>query len=150
MKRHPALTELSRDHHHALVLAMNLQREGIHSKTFPQSPEEKKAEAKHCYKSELVNHFRIEEELLFPFVRMKNDSLLDLTKRLVHEHRLLREYIEQLDSAGDVLSELDKLGKLLESHVRLEERVLFEEIQNSFSADELAQLLNLIISRRSG
>jgi hypothetical protein len=62
MKRHPALAPLSRDHHHALVLAQRLRRAG-------EQDAAGAAEAflEHWIEEERL-HFRLEENELFPLV----------------------------------------------------------------------------------
>ena len=45
--------------------------------------------------------------------------------------------LESFENKDDILNEL---GVLLESHIRKEERVLFEKIQNLLSDEELKQL----------
>ena len=60
MKRHPALASLSRDHHHALVIAQRLRRADEHD-----GPEAARAFLAHWEREERL-HFRLEEEVLLP------------------------------------------------------------------------------------
>lgn len=60
MKRHPALVPLSRDHHHALVIAQRLRRATVETAT-----EVARAFLSHWDAEEKL-HFRLEEELLLP------------------------------------------------------------------------------------
>ena len=60
MRRHPALVPLSRDHHHALVIARHLRHA-----TTNNAAETTRAFLAHGHAEE-QRHFRLEEELLLP------------------------------------------------------------------------------------
>ncbi len=60
MKRHPALAPLSRDHHHALVLARKLRRANAQD-----AADVSRAFLEHWMEEERL-HFRLEEEVLLP------------------------------------------------------------------------------------
>jgi hypothetical protein len=60
MKRHPALVPLSRDHHHALVIARRLRQA-----TEQTADDAARAFLAHWHDEER-HHFRLEEEVLLP------------------------------------------------------------------------------------
>lgn len=140
MKRHPALASLSREHHHELSLARGLRRAAIGD-----------AEQRLAFGSTYVtqffgpttDHFRREEEVVFP-VYERHAGPTPLVERILREHMELQGLARALRAqvaAGEVTPEtLESLGSLLHDHVRLEERVLFEDIQRVVPDDELEEL----------
>jgi mannose-6-phosphate isomerase-like protein (cupin superfamily) len=124
MKRHPALIPLSHDHHHALVCARRLR----------QGDADGFAE---FFAHDLSRHFRQEEELFFPLLAEVGADPPELAQALV-EHARIRALARRPTPA---------LGELMEAHVRLEERVIFETIQRAVPDERLAELLP---SRRGG
>ena len=71
MKRHPALVPLSEEHHHELAHARRLRRAA------DSGPEERLAVASayvEAFFTETVEHFRREEEILFPLY-VRHDPL---------------------------------------------------------------------------
>lgn len=128
MKRHPALVPLSHDHHHTLVRARELRA----ASTDAQRAEAAARIARH-YALELVRHFREEEELVFPLLPLAPPEL----ERVLAEHQRIRSLVRRV-AAGEPLH--GELGTLLEEHVRLEERIVFELVQESVPEAELAAL----------
>lgn len=94
-----------------------------------------------AWKNELRAHFAVEEETLFPAVRerVEGTALID---ELIAEHRELEARVVRVrDAVATELAErLKELGDLLTSHIRTEERRLFEEVQAALSTDEIAEL----------
>ena len=137
MKRHPALAELSREHHHELSLARGLRRAAA------AVPEQRLAAAS-AYVEQFfgptTDHFRREEEVVFP-VYTRHAGQTALVERILREHMELQGLARELRAqvaAGEVSAEtLDALGSLLHDHVRLEERELFEDIQRVVPSAEL-------------
>jgi quercetin dioxygenase-like cupin family protein len=105
VKRHPALVPLSHDHHHTLVAARALRRGD------PSRLQELRAE--------LERHFREEEELVFPLLGRLDPPPPELGEACV-QHAQIRARLDDPDA---------ELAELLEAHVRLEEQVLFELVQ---------------------
>jgi hemerythrin-like domain-containing protein len=87
----------------------------------------------------IKEHFRKEEEILFPEVRSKNSELRKLTSELKLEHIKLTQLIHQ-STLQPTAALLNEIGLLLEQHIRKEERQLFELIQQSLSEDEMKVL----------
>lgn len=127
MKRHPALIPLSHDHHHALVEAHRLRR----AADAPESAAV--ATAFLCFfADETVRHFREEEELLFPSI-LEFEEARELLVQALLEHQHLHALTARLQrlvmTGGEVDDVMRELGRLLEAHVRLEERELFPLIE---------------------
>ena len=137
MKRHPALHPLSHDHHQGLILAQQLKKGVPQYKGMPSTLEDKKDYAVSFYKSELVKHFKDEEEILFPSVLRKNEKVDSLVQEVISEHRNIESLVNELEKTNQLENVMDELGQLLEKHIRNEERVLFVEIENILSDDEL-------------
>jgi len=141
VKRHPALVALSDDHHHELVQARRLLAAA-------DAPPEARLRAASAYVevffSETVEHFRREEENVFPLYARQPAANVELLDRIVREHMELHGLARTLRaevSAGDVSGEtLAAVGALLRAHVRLEERELFEDVQRVVPPEELDAL----------
>ena len=140
MRRHAALVRLSREHHHELAHARRLLRAA------DAGPEERLAAASayvDAFFAETVEHFRREEEILFP-VYVRHAGATPTLERILREHMQLHGLVRALRAAaaaGEIRPEaLRTLGELLHEHVRVEERELFEEIERIVPAAELERL----------
>jgi len=137
MKRHPALHKLSHDHHHGLILAQQLKKGAPQYKGMPTTLEEKKNYTISFYNNELIKHFKNEEEILFPSVSSRNETVDNMITEIISEHRKMESLISEFKETKDLENVLDELGWLLEKHIRKEERELFIEIEKILSEDEL-------------
>mgnify|MGYP000436372509 CR=1 FL=1 len=129
MKRHSALVRLSKDHHQGLLLAQVLL---MNDKAYKGYPTDTKGKADYTiafFNSELIQHFKIEEEILFQLVKNLDTELNRLIEEITSEHKKLYELIENIKINNESAELLKEFGKLLESHIRKEERILFEMIQ---------------------
>ena len=113
MKRHPALTPLSREHHQLLVLAQVLKHDVPAYKNMPATPSEQRAYALERYTELLEPHFSWEEKVLFPLAERYGDKLQRLVAQVLEEHQALRDAFEKLPLAAeaDLPQELDLLGR---------------------------------------
>jgi hemerythrin-like domain-containing protein len=140
VKRAPALRGLSHDHHHELVQARRLLVAA------EQGPGDRLAAAEayvDAFFAETVEHFRREEEVLFPaYVRHAGSS--PALERILREHMQLHGLAHALRAevaGGEVAPESTQaLGELLRAHVRLEERELFADIERVVPPEELEAL----------
>ena len=147
MKRHPSLHPLSQHHHFALIQALEMRRAA-------ESPIEKRAAAvarqaekfvRFWHKSGHV-HFREEEDVLLPayarHVRIDKDT--DVV-RLLGDHAEIRAAVLEFETrlaAKDAIpaDELERVGKLLHDHVRLEENEVFPRIEKLLGEDQLNEV----------
>jgi hypothetical protein len=133
MKRHPALAELSRDHHQALVVARDLRRASPVQTGGPASA------FLAFWAADCRDHFRLEEEILLPAYAVHGAPDHPTVLRMVVDHMIIRRDAE-LVAGGASAPELRRLGEALASHVRLEERHVFPLVEETLSVSELDRL----------
>ncbi len=143
MKRHEAIIPLSHDHHQALRFATAMQKKGAPTKRALQSLDEKLEDAKRTYEIELVPHFAHEEDILFPVARGYSKELDDMIDSIIEEHRIIKKAFEEI-TKGNLEDNLDRIGKLVEQHVRTEERQLFQKIQEVVPEEKLREIVGKI------
>jgi iron-sulfur cluster repair protein YtfE (RIC family) len=125
--RHPSLIPLSKDHHHALALAVTCRKQAL-GQIKPAGPDglrERAIEVLVFYASNLVSHFRAEEEVLFPLLQPLLPENQPVFDQLLRDHEQIRSMIGRLEGASELSKIIFDLGDLLESHVRKVERELF-------------------------
>jgi iron-sulfur cluster repair protein YtfE (RIC family) len=142
IKRHKGLAPLSGDHHKGLILAQLIKKGAPEFRDLPKTTSEKVEYTISFYKNELVKHFTNEEEVLYPAVKNKSNEIDELFEEIISEHKKIKQLVDQLETNKNKTDILNELGVLLELHIRKEERLLFEKIQNLLSDDELMQLEN--------
>jgi iron-sulfur cluster repair protein YtfE (RIC family) len=129
IKRHPALQPLSRDHHIGLLLCFKI-REGL---KYDIEPWRIKAYTDWSWEQELAPHFKLEEQYAFP-VLGKDHPLVQQALKEHHElHRLF-------ETGTDLPETLLQIEEKLKQHIRFEERVLFNEIQQQATREQLAKI----------
>jgi iron-sulfur cluster repair protein YtfE (RIC family) len=124
VKRHRALESLSRDHHHALLVAQRLKRA-----TEPAADEARSAFLDY-WEADGREHFREEEEVLLPALAHFADPEQPVIARVLIDHVRIRRFAAELADAQPVAT-LHGLGEELEQHVRREERGLFPLIEHA-------------------
>lgn len=127
MQRHQNLIPLSHQHHDALALCVMVER-ALQDDDSPENIARQAGKVMHFSATEGENHFELEENVLFPLIErtLGGHPLLQILR---DEHAELRAMANQL--ADQPRREtLGAFTQLLRSHVRKEERELFEEIQN--------------------
>jgi len=136
VKRHPGLASLSRDHHHALVLAREA-RGLLPDDT--RDPAAFIAELRRRFVGELAPHFAIEERELVGRSVASGEPLASLAARVVADHDALRAMVASLEPSG-LESQCEAFGARLEEHVRFEERAWFPALEEHLGSDALARL----------
>jgi len=143
MKRSPELAPLSRDHHHALEVALRLRR----------ATDETLAEAVEHFRSfwsrQGEQHFVIEERLVLPALADADAEWAEATRRVREEHGEIRAGAASLARVPSVPAARG-LGELLSVHVRFEERTLFPLLERRLSAAALADLGRALASAEAG
>ncbi len=140
MKRHQSLIKLSKDHHDGLILAQLIKKNSPPYKGLPSDIEGKREYTINFYSSELKKHFEDEEKILLPVVKNINPEIDTLLDRMLDDHKKISLLIDKLKAGNDNENTLDQLGNLLEGHIRMEERKLFERIQSVCSVEILNQI----------
>jgi iron-sulfur cluster repair protein YtfE (RIC family) len=138
VKRHNALAPLSRDHHHALVIAQRLKC----------ADEATAADARQAFleywRADGQRHFREEEDILLPSYAGHGDLEAPIVARALIDHVRIRRLANELAADTAPLGALHALGQQLGEHVRREERELFPLIERALPEAELARLLRLL------
>jgi hypothetical protein len=135
MFRHPALAQLSREHHLVLQLARGIQKNAsAHLRaTLPAEARSLAVHVNAVFASELEPHFEVEEKVLVAAVRGHDPELDALSSAIVGEHAEMRELARKLarpDLSDAAYADLlDELGIALERHVRNEERTFYARVQ---------------------
>jgi hypothetical protein len=142
MKRHPALIPLSRDHYDGLLQAVRLRRAAADGDASARLAAAREFVA--FFRNEERGHLRDEGEELFPlFLRHVQSQPAPLREARL-QHLQLEGFARTLGiavAAGIVDREsLHAAGKLLDAHIRLEERQLFPLIEELVPDDELRRL----------
>ena len=123
LKRHAALLPLSWQHQRGLSLARGISL-----------GEADVGDVERVWNTELEAHFDAEEELLFPF---SDDAH---AARVKDDHEWLRATYERLRAHPDDVPLLAAFGAVLKAHIRFEERVWFEALQDALGRKRLEGL----------
>lgn len=135
LHRHEALAPFSRDHYTGLVRAHRLIKAAD-----ADGPARRKAVADFvdAWGREIAEHFDDEEHLLADLAQP------DDRRRLLDEHRLMRDLAQQAHAArGEADPDADlvrRIGDTLEKHIRWEERELFMRLQEQLDEQQLTRL----------
>ena len=143
MKRHQSLIPLSQDHHRGLVLVQRIKlgRSKSPRSGWPQDRCLQRDRTVEFFDTELIHHFRAEEQFLFPLAEpylLPENEIVDLLRS---QHFRLRGLVGQLREVlgSEVERLLLRFSDLLEVHIRKEERLFFEEVQRKIPEEELLQ-----------
>jgi hemerythrin-like domain-containing protein len=139
IKRSTALVALSKDHHFALLLVWKI-REGFKK---PVEPSRIGRYVTYFFDADLRPHFKAEEELLFN--RLPQDHAL--RARAEEEHRNLNNLVETLRNNPGDEETLKQFSLSLESHIRFEERELFNYLQEIIPEEGLAEIAGRLKQR---
>jgi hypothetical protein len=123
MKRHEQLVPLSRDHYSALKLARDAKQAAAAEDNMAIAAISAAATA--AFAAELEPHFHIEEETLLPLLTQGGHG--ELARRTAADHAELRRLAVLLQTPD--AATLAAFGELLATHVRFEEREMFEAVQ---------------------
>jgi|SRR5690625_3909624 len=139
IKRHESLKPLSRHHMVALHLALKLSRVGTEKSELTE--EEMKQEVIDFWEPGGQQHFREEEEILLPtfaqYASLEREEIIDM----LLEHVKIRSLFNLIITSKEIdISTMHKLGSVLESHVRKEERVTFPLIEKALPEEVLIEM----------
>src|SRR5215211_5479133 len=101
MKRHESLVPLSHDHHQALLVALRLKKGGPSSPrdSWPTDPALQRKALNEFAERELLPHFLLEEELLFPPCIVSGGELSRAAADLGNDHRNMRSLLAEMTTA---------------------------------------------------
>jgi hemerythrin-like domain-containing protein len=137
MLRDPRLIPLSHQHHNGLAMCV-LTRRSLREDASSENVAKLARRAVDRYELELLNHFEIEEQILFPAIENALGKL-PLVASLIAQHRQVEDLIAQLRSAPDAAL-LERLCGLLAEHIRREESDLFQMAQSRLPEPILREL----------
>ena len=136
MLRNKNLIPLSHQHQRALALCVRIDRAQPIRDTDLDAWQ---AEIEQHFEQEIKLHFAAEEVELFPAAR-RFTELIPLVDGLVADHGALRELFKQAESRALSAEDLLAFAQQLSAHIRKEERLLFERMQQVMMAEELSLL----------
>jgi len=138
MKRHQALTNLSREHHQSLRLAKKCIDTA--ARAVPDQCEALCREIVSTFDEEWDRHFRNEETTIFNVTADMEGRIHDLGLQLTEEHNRMRNMARIMSEGETGCVILEKFGVLLRDHTRLEERELFPLVEQAFSAGQMERI----------
>lgn len=132
IKRNPAIINFSREHHFGLLLCWKI-RQGIKKGT---EPARIAAYTSFFFENDLKKHFADEERLLFPALLPDHPFRI----RAEADHRVIRERMHIVERGKVDAAFLSSLADYLENHIRFEERIMFNFIQQQLGEEKLAAI----------
>jgi hemerythrin-like domain-containing protein len=136
MLRNKNLIPLSHQHQRALALCVRIDRA---SPIGDADLAVWQAEISQLFQSEIGVHFAAEEQVLFP-AALRFEELVPLVEDLEADHVSLRERFAQAEAHNLSSDDLSTFGARLSTHIRKEERQLFERLQELMNPEELSRL----------
>ncbi len=136
MLRDKNLVPLSRQHQHALALCVRLDR-ALHAGDIDL--EAWQSEIHSSFDQEICTHFVAEEKDLFPLAS-RFPKLRPIVDDLLADHAMLRDFFARAASRLLKKRDLQSFVRKLSTHIRKEERDLFESMQGLMSEQELAAI----------
>lgn len=125
IQRHEALQPVSREHHFGLLLGWKIQKAADKN----IAPQRVFNYLKFAFRTELQPHFELEERAVFPVLGNEDP----LVQQALDEHQTIENLITRGSHNNDTLEEI---RTLLNAHIRFEERVLFQKIQENATEEE--------------
>jgi hemerythrin-like domain-containing protein len=136
MKRAEALQPLSREHLKSLLAAKRLRD--------ATDTAEAGRDFLDFWETEGKRHFRVEEEVLLPGWALHRPVDRVAVARMLEEHLAIRRVALRVAAKEASLEELQDLGRLLDDHVRFEERELFPMVEDALAPEDLDRLAGAI------
>ena len=136
MLRDRNLIPLSHQHRRALVLCIRIDRAAPIGESDLSTWQ---SEIAQHFQNEIRIHFAAEENVLFPAAR-RFPALVPLVEELLLDHFLLRESFAQAEAHAMSATDVSAFAECMSTHIRKEERQLFERLQELMTPEELALL----------
>jgi hemerythrin-like domain-containing protein len=136
MLRDKNLVPLSRQHQHALALCVRLDRALQAGEVDGEAWSE---EIRQIFALEVATHFAAEEKVVFPAAAVF-PGLRPVLEELLAEHVNLRNLFTRATTGTLDVDSLRTFVDQLSSHIRKEERQLFEGLQQVMTADEFTRV----------
>ena len=136
MLRDRNLIPLSHQHQRALALCVRIDRASPIGEADLSAWQ---AEIAQLFQGEIRVHFAAEENILFPAAR-RFPELNPLIEELLLDHFMLRESFANAEVRKMSATDLSAFAQRMSTHIRKEERRLFERMQELMNQEELALL----------
>ena len=136
MLRDANLVPLSRQHQHALALCVRIRRARLAGTREVRAWQ---GEIEQHFEIEIRHHFAAEEAFVFPIAREITDLTL-LVEELLAEHKHLRTEFEGAKARTLDGPRLRRFAESLSDHIRKEERLLFERMQQEIPAQQMERI----------
>ena len=131
LKRSKELAPLSREHHDGLLFAWKI-KQGLANRT----PIETLCNyTRWFWLNHIKPHFKDEEKVLVKF--LPEDNVL--VQQMFREHAQIRDLLLSLDKEPDPGS-FQELARLINDHIRFEERQLFAYAEENLSPEQLVEI----------
>lgn len=130
IKRNKHILQLSKDHHFTLLFSWKI-RQGL---KLGIDVERIKKYVQHFWNSDMQQHFREEEEILFAPVKDGN------VQKAIDDHRKIQDEIDSLQTSAsyeETSLQLTALADAVDAHVRYEERELFPHLEKILTEIQL-------------
>jgi iron-sulfur cluster repair protein YtfE (RIC family) len=134
IKRSKAFVQFSREHHFGLLQVWQIRQDianGVDAQLISKYTLE-------FFNKDLRGHFKREEDFLFSKLPI-GDFLRGQAEK---EHSQLYQLIDNIAQERSDIRLLTQFAGLLESHIRFEERMLFNHLQDTMGEDELERLID--------
>jgi hemerythrin-like domain-containing protein len=137
LRRSEALQPLSRQHHQGLLVSLFLTN-GLKKNASIKSMKDFILQ---FWEEDLNKHFEVEEQILIPFTK-EYPTLEEGLKRMLLEHQNILLLINKLNNEArvDQLETIAAFALQIDQHIRFEERVLFEQLQETLTPAHMAEL----------
>ena len=143
MKRDDALADFSRDHLPALRQAKYLRKAGTEEGEY--TPQEAARGFLDFWDDHANLHFIEEETVILPVVsRLGPVTDNEDIRRMLDDHAWFRDKVLELRKALEANESLQELvhaiGERLKDHAEMEEQVIFEDLQDELTEEQLAAI----------
>ncbi len=137
IKRNENIAPLSRDHYQGLLFCSRIRKGVKDNLDFGRLV----AYMKWFWENDMKMHFNSEEVNLFILTED------ELTKQALSEHVIIKEKINYLSiteqpAADDFL----ELAKLVDNHIRFEERILFPHLEQTIPEDQIIRIGKILLN----
>ena len=133
MQRHPNLVPLSHEHKSLLFVCRYLKKDAAEFEGYPLDAPSKMAYMVKVFQEIMVPHIQ-KEDYLFEQCRGHHPEIDTLLDELIAEHRAISAMYSALVDSANPVEVMDQLARSLEAHIRKEERVVFERMQEELPA----------------
>lgn len=128
MHRHPNLIPLSHEHKSLLFVCRYLKKDAAPYEGYPLDEQSKLSYMVKTFQEIMVPHIQ-KEDHLFEQCRGHHAEIDALLDELLAEHTFISGMYSALVDHPDLVEAMHNIAVSLEEHIRKEERVVFEKLQ---------------------